>query len=332
MAKVVVIGATGHIGSSLTPRLVEAGHEVTAVSRGNRGPYHRREAWSHVSRLNIDRCEADEAGAFGGEIAQLKPEVVMDLICYRPESCRQIVEALRGKVRHYLQCGSIWVHGPGVEAPARESAPYRPTSDYGRFKAEIEAYLVAEAVRGFPATVIHPGHISGPGWVPINPAGNLNLEVFTKLACGEPLALANFGLETLHHVHADDVAAIFVRAMERPGHAIGQAFHAVSPAALTCRGYAEQVARCFGQEARLTFLPFEEWRKGVSEEDAAITLDHLEKSPNCSMEKAKRLLDFTPRYSSLETIHEALQWLEVHGQWRPCDSHAEHQERIDQLG
>jgi uncharacterized protein YbjT (DUF2867 family) len=38
MSRVVVIGATGHIGSYLVPRLVPAGHEVIAMSRGTRGP------------------------------------------------------------------------------------------------------------------------------------------------------------------------------------------------------------------------------------------------------------------------------------------------------
>ena len=37
--KIVVIGSTGHVGGFLVPRLVEAGHEVVAVSRGESEPY-----------------------------------------------------------------------------------------------------------------------------------------------------------------------------------------------------------------------------------------------------------------------------------------------------
>ena len=37
--RVVIIGGTGHIGSFLTPRLVEAGHPLTCVSRGMKQPY-----------------------------------------------------------------------------------------------------------------------------------------------------------------------------------------------------------------------------------------------------------------------------------------------------
>ena len=38
MARVVVVGATGHIGTYLVPRLVRAGYEVVALSRGARDP------------------------------------------------------------------------------------------------------------------------------------------------------------------------------------------------------------------------------------------------------------------------------------------------------
>ena len=40
MSRVIVIGASGHIGSYLVPRLVRGGHEVIAMSRGARDPYH----------------------------------------------------------------------------------------------------------------------------------------------------------------------------------------------------------------------------------------------------------------------------------------------------
>jgi nucleoside-diphosphate-sugar epimerase len=49
------------------------------------------------------------------------------------------------------------------------------------------------------------------------------------------------GMETVHHVHADDVAALFMAALESRSTALGERFHAVAPTALTLRGYAESV-------------------------------------------------------------------------------------------
>ena len=45
MSRVVVIGATGHIGSYLVPRLVRGGHDVVALSRGTRDPYRASPQW-----------------------------------------------------------------------------------------------------------------------------------------------------------------------------------------------------------------------------------------------------------------------------------------------
>ena len=46
--RIVVIGATGHTGGYLVPRLVEAGHDVVAISRGRQAPYREDPAWSRV--------------------------------------------------------------------------------------------------------------------------------------------------------------------------------------------------------------------------------------------------------------------------------------------
>jgi len=308
--KVVLIGGTGHVGTYLTPRLVAAGHDVTVITRGERDPYQPHGAWASVERIVMDRKAEDAAGTFGGKIAALKPDAVIDLICFTPESAEQLVEALRGKVQHLLHCGTIWVHGPSAVVPTTEEHPREPFGDYGVQKAAAEAYLLGQARReGFPVTVLHPGHIVGCGWRPLNPAGHFNTEAFTTLARGEELALPNLGLETVHHVHADDVAQAFMKALAHWSSAVGESFHVVSPAAITLRGYAEAVASWFGSKAKLRFLPWEEWTKTVSEEDAKATWDHIAHSPNCSIEKAKRMLDYRPRYSSLQAVREAINWL-----------------------
>jgi nucleoside-diphosphate-sugar epimerase len=311
--RVIVIGGTGHIGTFLTPRLVECGFETVNVSRGERKPYVPHKAWEKVEQAQLDRAAEEAAGTFGARIAELGPDVVIDLTCFRIESARPQVEALRGRVEHFLHCGTIWVHGPAIEVPTTETEPRRPISDYGRRKAEIEAYLLAESRAGFPATILHAGHLVGPGWAPLNPQANFNPQVFADLANGKEVLLPNLGRETVHHVHADDVAHAFVQAVVHRAAALGESFHVVSPAAVTLGGYAESVAGWFGREARIRYLPWEDWRQTVSEKDAQITWDHIARSPSCSIEKAQRLLEYQPRYRSLDAIHESLSDLIARG-------------------
>jgi nucleoside-diphosphate-sugar epimerase len=312
---VVVLGGTGHIGGYLVPRLVAAGYEVTVLTRGMAAPYRSDGAWSMVTTVIADRVEEERAGVFGAHVRDLGPDVVIDLICFTLDSARQLVDALDGRVRHFLHCGTIWVHGPSTEVPTTEEAPRRPFGDYGVQKAAIEAYLLDRAHRdGFPATVLHPGHISGPGWVPVNPAGNRDLDVYRRLAEGEQVRLPNLGMETVHHVHADDVAQSFTASMANRSVALGESFHVVSPAALTLRGFAQVVAGWYGREADLAFLPWEQWRRTVEPRVAELTWDHIAHSPNASIAKAARLLDYRPRYSSLQAVREALEWLAARGE------------------
>ncbi|MFN8440970.1 MAG: NAD(P)-dependent oxidoreductase [Caldilineaceae bacterium] len=308
--RVVIIGGRGHVGTYLVPRLVEAGHEVINVSRGQMQPYQPHAAWNKVQNVSIDRAAAEQTGTFGAQIAELNADVVIDMICFTLESAQHLAEALRGKVQHFLHCGTIWTHGHSLQVPTTEDAPKQPFGEYGIQKAKIEAYLLNEARRGnLPATCLHPGHIVGPGWNPLNPAGHFNPVVFSTLARGEELTLPNFGMETVHHVHADDVAQSFMQAMIHWSSSVGESFHVVSPQAITLRGYAEAMAAWFGQPAKLTFLPFDEWRKTVTPQEAQATWDHIAHSPNCSIAKGQRLINYQPRYSSYQAVVEAVEWL-----------------------
>ncbi len=294
--------------------LVEAGYSVTCVCRGARQPYRGHPAWKSVAYCHVDRTAEETAGMFGERIAELDGDAVIDLTCYYPESAQQLANALAGRIGHLLHCGTIWVHGPSASVPTTEDRPRQPFGDYGIRKAAIEAWLMGQAREtGLPVTVLHPGHLVGPGWTPINPQGNFNPEVFAALLQGAEVRLPNFGMETLHHVHAEDVARGFLQALCHREAAMGQSFHLVAASALTLRGYAEAMADWFHQPARLRFQPWEEWKRGVSERDAAVTEDHLRHSPHCSIEKARKLLEFEPRYTPLAAVQEAVKWLIENG-------------------
>jgi nucleoside-diphosphate-sugar epimerase len=311
--KIVIIGGSGHVGTYLVPMLVEAGHQVVNVSRGRASPYEPNAAWDKVETVVADRDAEDAAGTFGPRIAALNADVVVDMISFTLESTQHLADALRGRVGHFLHCGTIWVYGHNAAVPATESDPLNPFGEYGTQKAAIETYLLAEAKKGFPATVFRPGHIVGPGWVPLNPAGHFTAETFSLIKRGEELLLPNFGLETVHHVHAEDVAQVAARAIAHRDEAVGEAFNAVSPAALNLRGYAEAMYRWFGHEPRIRYLPFDEWKATQTESDARATWEHIARSPAHSIEKARRLIGYDPKWSSLEAVKQSVTWLIENG-------------------
>jgi nucleoside-diphosphate-sugar epimerase len=220
-----------------------------------------------------------------------------------------LVNALRERVEIFVHCGTLWVHGVPRRKPYDESAAREPFGDYGIRKARIERFLLDAATAGFPATVLHPGHITGPGWVPINPVGNLDASVFDSLARGDRVVLPDDGSATLQHVHADDVAQAFARVLSHREAAVAEAFHIAAAEPITMRDYAEAAAAWFGREANLDFLPWDEWRKTVGERDAAISRDHILHSPHASIDKARNTLGFEPRYSAIAAARDAVAFM-----------------------
>jgi nucleoside-diphosphate-sugar epimerase len=314
MSRVVVIGATGHIGTYLVPRLVRGGHEVIGMSRGTREPYHPSPQWDSVTRITVDREAQDAAGTFGAQVAGLHPDVVIDLVCFTAASAQQLVDALRPSRPLLVHCGTIWVHGPALRVPVTEDEPRTAYGEYGTGKAQIEALLHRETLAGgVPSVVLHPGHISGPGWAPITPAGNLDASVWTYLATGQPLALPDHGMGVLHHVHADDVAQAFERALTRPA-AIGASFHVVAEQAMTLRGLAAGVAQWFGREPVLDFVDWPEFEHRAGSAAAEVTREHTLRGITASIDRAREVLGYAPRFSTLEAVHEAVSWLVAHGQ------------------
>ena len=100
----------------------------------------------------------------------------------------------------------------------------------------------------------------------------------------------------------------FLKSNHKPKHRIRREFSCCLPNALTLR-FAEAMSAWFGHKPKLRFLPWDEWKKTVSETDANATWDHIAHSPNCSIEKARRLLNYTPRYSSLQAVQESIKYL-----------------------
>jgi nucleoside-diphosphate-sugar epimerase len=316
--KIILIGGTGHIGGYLAPMLVDAGHDVIVVSRGSSPRYRDDPAWEHVEQVTMDRAQEEERGTFADRIAGLGADVVVDMICFTEQSARNLADGLRGRVRQLIHIGTIWVHGRLTEVPATEDSARHPWGDYGTQKNAIERLLLDQSrAGGVPTAVLHPGHISGPGWPVVNPQGNFNTAVWRRLALGTEVVLPGLGLDTVHHVHAEDVADLVRLCIDRPDRADHQAFHAVSAQALTLRGFAEAVAGWFGREADLRFLPYEEFWASLPEPDSGASREHVTRSQVISIDKARSRLGYTPRYSSLRAVAEAVDWLRTNDRLGP---------------
>jgi nucleoside-diphosphate-sugar epimerase len=56
-----------------------------------------------------------------------------------------------------------------------------------------------------------------------------------------------------------------------------------------------------------------EFERRVGAEHAGVTRDHAGRSIAASIDRARDVLGYAPRYSSLDALHESLRWLAANG-------------------
>ncbi len=305
--RAIVIGAAGHIGTYLVPMLVNAGYDTVAITRKMSQPYEDNPAWHSVKRELLDRENDPD---FIQKLEAMKPDIIVDLVNFNINETKKIAERFRNTgLSHYLYCSSCWAHGRAETIPFDpDDLRKEPLDDYGKDKFASELFLKEQyRQNGFPATIIMPGQISGPGWAIINPWGNTSMRVFQDIADGKEIALPNFGQEILHHVHGFDVAQVFFKAVTHRNQALGETFNADAASHITLYGYAKHLYEFFGHEPKIKFLPWPEWcAYEGNPEECDHTYYHIARSGVLSIEKTRRLLEYQPKYTCIETIDLAV--------------------------
>jgi UDP-glucose 4-epimerase len=236
--KIVVAGGAGYIGSHVSHRLVEAGHEITVLdnlSTGLRGsvpagaefvhadvadPLAARQALSGVDAI-VYLAAQKNAGASMLEPVQYTRSNIQATLSF-------LDAAIDRGVKYVVFSSSAATYGEPVYLPIDEDHPKEPTNYYGFTKLETERILGwydrllglrSACLRYFNAAGYDPsGRISG---LERNPA-NL-IPVVMEVACGIRPGMSVFGTDyptpdgtcIRDYIHVSDLAEAHLLALEQ---------------------------------------------------------------------------------------------------------------------
>lgn len=248
--KVLLIGGTGLISTGIVAGLRERSAAITVFNRGQTddrlGP--------DVARLIGDR---QDFVAFERAMAAAGPwDVVIDMICFRPDEAENDLRVFAGRCGHFIFCSTVCTYGnTQTIVPTTEDTPQSPHSDYGRNKLACEQrFLQAHAAGKIPVTIIRPSHTYGPGGGIIN---NLHWEpsFLARLRAGRPVIVSGDGHGLWQSAYADDVGWGFAYAAGN-ARCMGQAYNAVADEVVTWDQYALRTAAAIGAPVpRLVHIP-----------------------------------------------------------------------------
>ena len=247
---VLIIGGTGLISTGIVKALQERGATITVFNRGQTDDRLGRE----VRRLAGDRHDFpafEKAMAAAGTW-----DVVIDMICFRPDEAESDLRAFVGRCGHFIFCSTVCTYGnTQTVVPTLETTPQAPHSTYGREKlAGEKLFLRAHADGKMPVTIIRPSHTYGPGGGIINNLGT-DPSFLERLRRGRPIIVSGDGHGLWQSAYADDVGRGFAYAAGNP-HCLGEAYNAVADEVFTWDQYVQRTAAAIGApEPRLVHLP-----------------------------------------------------------------------------
>ena len=300
--RIIVFGGTGWLGHHVVLQLLEAGHDVTICSRGQKKLFLKEV--EKVKHIQADK--KDEAAV--REIFRTPYDVVIDTVPTLTSIAH--IHKYAGNLAHYIHCSSTGGYTPLPFLPCDETAPYGGFEQNSGWDAKSK--YDREVMRlflegGFPVTVIRPCYITGPGKLPLDNQGNRREDYIADILAEKTLDVPDNGLALLQPIHVKDLAASFRLALETR-RSIGQIYNICLSHAVTLIRYHEITAEALGRKARLNFMPLEEMLKKYAGRIHEIDLRFVANHMCFSIEKAVRDLGYRPHCSPEEAIAETARW------------------------
>ena len=297
--RVLVIGGTQFVGRHTVEVLLERGHEVAVLNRGvTPDPLP-----SEVRRLRADRTKVDELrSAIGG----LDFDAVVDCIAYTVDDIEAAYELFRGRIDRYVFISTQAVYAPTELFPIDETLPLLDGSSfaYAQQKADIERRL--EAIgrsEEFPWVSLRPGYIYGPyNNVPVSEPA-----LFARIDRDRPILVPGDGRFPSHHTHARDLAEAVLASLQRD-EAIGRAYNIFGEYAQTANRLVRAAGEAAGREPRIVRMP-----NATNAEARRIFFYLVRPVLLFTIERAKRELDWRPRFDIETGLADSYRWYHESG-------------------
>jgi len=240
MAKVLVTGAAGFIGSHTVDLLLQEGHAVLGLDNFRTG--HRRNLNRAIASAAFELLEADvaEPGVAARAAERFRPDAIIHLaaLVSVQESIQDpalnrrlnltatelVAEAARQQgVRRIVFASSAAIYGDTTDLPITEETAKHPISPYGEAKLASEAILLKAGDGGITARCHRYFNVFGPRQDPASPYSGVISIFERRYREGQGVAIYGDGRQTRDFISVHDVARANVVAATKPGIASGAA-------------------------------------------------------------------------------------------------------------
>src|SRR5256714_2596745 len=267
MAKVLVTGGAGFIGSNLVRALRERGDDVRVLDNFSTG------FRANLEELDVEIVEGElrsyervhnavrgtdvvfHRGALGSVPRSVQDPLTSSAV--NVEGTLNVLLAARDEgVRRVVYSSSSSVYGTRRELPVSEDQPADPLSPYGVAKLAAERYCVSfsRVYESFETVVVRYFNVFGPRQSPFSQYAAVIPLFVTAIAAGEPIVVYGDGEQRRDFTYVSNVVDGTIRAAEAAG-ASGRIFNVAASAPVTVNEVAETIGTVLGKPVEKTFAP-----------------------------------------------------------------------------
>lgn len=266
MAKVLVTGAAGFVGSHVCDHLVNDGHDVVALDDLSGGFEDNVNPKAEFVKGSIN-----DVALVDRLFEEHKFEYVFHLAAYAAEGLSHFIRRFNynnnligsinlinasvntGTVKCFVFTSSIAVYGQG-QLPMRENMTPMPEDPYGISKLAVEQDLKsAHEMFGMNYIVFRPHNVYGERQNIGDPYRNVVGIFMNQIMQGKKLTIFGDGLQTRAFSHIDDVAPIIAKSITIP-EAYNEVFNIGADTPYTVKELATIVCDSFDAAEQLEFL------------------------------------------------------------------------------
>jgi nucleoside-diphosphate-sugar epimerase len=233
---ILIIGGSGFVSGTLAQTALAAGHQVWAVTRG------QKPLPSGVIAITANR--ADRA-AFASAIEETGQDwdMVVDCIGFQSEDARQDAAVFRDKTRHLIFISTDFVFDPQHRRfPQSEESQHFLSDGYGGNKRGCELEFLEADTGDMAWTIVRPCHIYGPGsLLGCLPLHGRDSQLISKLQNGQALQLVGGGHFLQQPIFARDLAQLILSCADN-ALTYGRIYNAAGPDIIESRQYYQIVA------------------------------------------------------------------------------------------
>lgn len=245
--KVLFIGGTGNISTSVSKLCIERGINLYLLNRGK-----RKVKIPGTKSINADISDRPKLISALGKHDW---DVVVDWIAFTADQVEGDIELFRGKTEQYIFISSASAYQkPPTHPIITESTPLcNPFWEYSRNKIACEERLNrAYREENFPATIVRPS-FTYDTVIPLAIGGWDEYTVIDRMKKGQKVIVHGDGTSLWTITHAEDFAKGFVGLLGNR-RAIGHPFQITSDEALTWDQIYKMTAEAVGVEPQIVHI------------------------------------------------------------------------------